>query len=171
MLWLSPDSGSADHAAKFTQFTSNSVGLMNNCNYPQGRALFFAVWVHLTWCALRRKDASWLQKGWSMAPLKSVVTKPHLACLKSQSWPTSCPPPISSDPRGQYWEWVWDALPNEEWCSILEHLNFSVKCFSVLKIVRGANIVLEKILEKIVIFTMLVDLFSECWMYFKNHDP
>lgn len=130
-IW--PDCGSVNHAPKFNKLSCKSMVLKNKCNYPRSSAIFLTVWFHLTWCALKRKDARWLWKGCSPASLKSPVTEIHLAYTKSRSWPTSCPV-ISSSLKRHSWglEWICDAVPNQKHCSILKHLKFLIECFTAL---------------------------------------
>lgn len=134
VLQIWPDYGSASNAAKFNKLTCKSMELGNNCNHPRGNAIFLAVWFLLTWCALKRKDARWLWKGWSLASLKSPVTEIHLAYAKSRSWPASCPL-ISSSLKRHSWglERICDAVPNQEHCSISKHLKFLAECFTAFR--------------------------------------
>lgn len=130
-IW--PDCGSANHAAKFDKLSCKSMVLRNKCNYPSSSAIFLTIWFHLTWCALKRKDARWLWKGCSPACLKSPVAEIHLAYVRSRSWPTSCPV-ISSSLKRHSWglQWICDAVPNQKHCTILKHLKFLIECFTAL---------------------------------------
>lgn len=134
VLQIWPDCGSANQAAKFSMLTCRSIELRNKSNCLRGGAIFLAVWFHLTWCALKRKDARWLGESCSPASLKSPVTEVHLAYAKSRSWPTCCPV-IPSSLKGRSWsiEWICDAVPNQEHWSISKHLKFSAECSTVLR--------------------------------------